>query len=445
MASACRPLLWMILLLCSFPGGSPADGGAQEALLRASLVGSGAEVPSEPGDDLEEPVRRLVSFDELRAGMREELKQFEEEEFALRPQQVRPPLRGSGALLSPDFVDTRASRRPVPSEASSPGREPDPKEEVANDEQHTMDGNESDPLAGLLSDELIEAHVTRMCEQEREEQEARQEEEYAGHFLDRALAQAVYKDDTATVDDLVRRGASVNRWLPEDDDQLEPNALGVAAGAGNIPMAERLIALGADLNRHNGKGYRALHFAVFSRSVQMCRMLVDRGAELGAVDYWGDQPIDRAEAGGQEFRALYTWMESEMRRRNIGRVYGNMLLNPDQRAEMERVKVEEAGTASKREHKAESAGERRARQASAQRMQRLKREGVLPQDYDEVMTRYHRNSAEDRLWLEKRFLLHLWDDVDAAERERQRVEDTHQKLESELGKLGKEIGKRTLR
>ena len=137
-----------------------------------------------------------------------------------------------------------------------------------------------------------------------------------------------------------------------------------------------------------------------------------------------------------------------MRRRNIGRVYGNRLLNPDQHqvgAEMERVEVKEDGIASKHERNAESVQERRARQASAQRTQRLKREGVLPQDYDEVMTRYHRNSAEDRAWLEKRFLPHLWEDQDAAERERQRVEDNHQILEREIGNLGKEIEKRTVR
>jgi len=31
-------------------------------------------------------------------------------------------------------------------------------------------------------------------------------------------------------------------------------------------------------------------------------------------------------------------------------------------------------------------------------------------------------------WLEKRFLLHLWDDKEAAEREEQRVQSTHHRL-----------------
>ena len=42
----CRPFLWLVLVLCSLPRGSPVDGGTHEALLRASLCGSGVEVPS---------------------------------------------------------------------------------------------------------------------------------------------------------------------------------------------------------------------------------------------------------------------------------------------------------------------------------------------------------------------------------------------------------------
>jgi hypothetical protein len=38
-------------------------------------------------------------------------------------------------------------------------------------------------------------------------------------------------------------------------------------------------------------------------------------------------------------------------------------------------------------------------------------------------------------WLEKRFLLHLWDDEDAAERERERVLSTQQRLSQEFERL----------
>jgi hypothetical protein len=42
-------------------------------------------------------------------------------------------------------------------------------------------------------------------------------------------------------------------------------------------------------------------------------------------------------------------------------------------------------------------------------------------------------------WLEKRFLLHLWDDEDAAERERERVLSTQQRLSLEIERLGQLI------
>jgi hypothetical protein len=44
-----------------------------------------------------------------------------------------------------------------------------------------------------------------------------------------------------------------------------------------------------------------------------------------------------------------------------------------------------------------------------------------------------------RQWLEKRFLLHLWDDEDAAERERERVLSTQQRLSLEIERLSQLI------
>jgi len=41
-------------------------------------------------------------------------------------------------------------------------------------------------------------------------------------------------------------------------------------------------------------------------------------------------------------------------------------------------------------------------------------------------------------WLEKRFLLHLWDDKEAAEREEQRVQSTHHRLAEEIDKLNEQ-------
>ena len=174
----------------------------------------------------------------------------------------------------------------------------------------------------------------------------------------------------------------------------------------------------------------------------MCRMLVDRGADLGAVDFSGDQPIDRDELGGEDLREVYAWMEKEMSERNIARKFGNLLLKPGDHEQLDRAQdywdtLTNQTTMSRR--KGEGAEERRARQAAAQQLLRLKREGVLPQDFDEIMVRYRRNSEEDRSWLERRFLLHLWDDGDAALRERRRVEATQERLGEEIEKLARVI------
>jgi hypothetical protein len=64
---------------------------------------------------------------------------------------------------------------------------------------------------------------------------------------------------------------------------------------------------------------------------------------------------------------------------------------------------------------------------------------VLPQDYEEIISRYHRNTAQDREWLEKRFLLDLWDDQEAADRERERVASTQERLADEIAKLDNEL------
>lgn len=421
-----------VIFLGLLPLCSPGDAGVIDAM-RASLCGAGrTDGASESSDDgLEAPVRRQVTFEELRQGMREEFEQFEEEDLKLRPQHLRPPVRGSRALLVTGFVDGRESRRVCLRAGDPDGLESERGKGKVQDSRE-------DSNKGLLTDELIEAYAARICEQEREEQESRVQEEYVGHFLDRELAQAVYRGNMSAVEELVKCGASVNRWLPEDDDRLQPNALGVAAGVGNTQMAERLIDLGADPNRFNGRGYRALHFAVFSGSVAMCQMLVDRGADLGVVDYSGDQPIDRAEVGGEEFRDVCSWMEKKMRDQKIARVYGNVLLKPHEEEELDRAQDVWDSLTSKTKkpgRKGEDAEERRARHASAQLKQRLKREGVLPADFDEVMRRFWRNHEEDRLWLEKRFLLHLWDDHDAAQQESRRVETTHGRLREEIEKL----------
>lgn len=115
---------------------------------------------------------------------------------------------------------------------------------------------------------------------------------------------------------------------------LEPNALQLACWAGHASIAEELVKLGANvlalspptrimicitadhfLTRvrmadilcvqrlmvrsqvcgTNKRGYTALHFAALQGHLEVCKTLVRLGADVGAKDQYGDQPVDRAE------------------------------------------------------------------------------------------------------------------------------------------------------
>lgn len=145
----------------------------------------------------------------------------------------------------------------------------------------------------------------------------------------------------------------------------------MAAGCGNTAAALQLIEMGADANRANAQGFRALHFAAFSGDVAVCKALIDKGADLGAVDVVGDQAIDRAEVAGEDCRQVYLWMVGEMQRRNISRVYGNIYPNPrDMEAAQQELAAQDV---TKEEREGQLVEDTRLRAASSQRTLRLQR------------------------------------------------------------------------
>jgi ankyrin repeat protein len=68
--------------------------------------------------------------------------------------------------------------------------------------------------------------------------------------------------------------------------------------SGNISIAERLLAAGADVNAGAG-GNTPLHGAAGFGQVEMTRWLLDHDANPFALDYNGKAPVEVAQANGQ--------------------------------------------------------------------------------------------------------------------------------------------------
>jgi hypothetical protein len=335
-----KKLMLLLLFMPSFSSFSCSSVPARERL----RGGQGA--PAVPTEQM--------TLTQARQEMRKELEEFKAAESARRPDRIRPPLRGSRELLAQGFVEQRRTRFDGVATQDDALR-PYESETKADTSAHVGDKSENIAVKSPTAS------------QEAAEEQLGREEQYVGHNLDRCLAHAAYAGNITEIDELVRYGASVNRWLPAEDDRIQPNALAAAAGSGNRETVLRLIELGADPNRSNPMGFRALHFAVFSADVSVCKALVDRGADLGAVDAFGDQAVDRAEVAGKECEGVYSWMLREMQRRNITRVCGNDVYKCAE-AEDREEEVEGGAYEDALERERRRVEERRMKEASAQQV-----------------------------------------------------------------------------
>jgi hypothetical protein len=75
-------------------------------------------------------------------------------------------------------------------------------------------------------------------------------------------------------------------------------ALHVAAAACQVPVVEKLVAMGADVSARNRRGAEPLHYAVDGRiAAAQCKIiaiLIRSGADPNAVDKIGVAPLHRA-------------------------------------------------------------------------------------------------------------------------------------------------------
>ena len=72
----------------------------------------------------------------------------------------------------------------------------------------------------------------------------------------------------------------------------------IAAGSGYEACVHMLIAAKADLACADSYGLTALHYAAIDSRASICRVLVDEGASLTAVNSNGKTPLELAKVRG---------------------------------------------------------------------------------------------------------------------------------------------------
>ncbi|MFI6595327.1 HEAT repeat domain-containing protein [Nonomuraea sp. NPDC050536] len=106
------------------------------------------------------------------------------------------------------------------------------------------------------------------------------------------LYQAALGGDLAAVSDLLARGADPNQAT---SDGLP---LSAAAARDHAPVAEALLAAGAEVNGREGGGWSALLWAAANGCADTARVLIEAGANLDEANEDGDIPLTLAARRG---------------------------------------------------------------------------------------------------------------------------------------------------
>ena len=109
------------------------------------------------------------------------------------------------------------------------------------------------------------------------------------------LHYAVYHDDVALVDSLLKAGAKASVANKYGSTPLLEAAL-----RGNPAVIEKLVKAGADVNAGNGDGQTALLILSRTSNVEAAKFLISHGANVNVTEHWHDQtPLMWASAESQ--------------------------------------------------------------------------------------------------------------------------------------------------
>lgn len=117
-----------------------------------------------------------------------------------------------------------------------------------------------------------------------------------------SFQQAIQANDTNRASDLLE--SNTNLALAHDFTGKQP--LLEAAEAGNIPLIRRMIALGADINAtgdtmmSSGSQRTALHVAIWRNRPDVCKFLLDAGADPNKMAFGYETPLHLAFKEGRE-------------------------------------------------------------------------------------------------------------------------------------------------
>jgi uncharacterized protein len=110
--------------------------------------------------------------------------------------------------------------------------------------------------------------------------------------LSEDLLSCVYRAEIEGIEALVANGVSVGTT---DRDGRTALMHAILATPPSMEVISTLIRLGSDINaRDKGQSWSALAFAARYCSSEICRLLLDAGADIDAVDAFGNTALWRA-------------------------------------------------------------------------------------------------------------------------------------------------------
>lgn len=86
----------------------------------------------------------------------------------------------------------------------------------------------------------------------------------------------------------------------------------VAAEAGDLEYAKRLLKAGCDINEEDYTGNTASIIAVKRNDIEMLKLLIDQGANVNIKDVTGRSMLEFAKKGGVRYKEVVDLLEKTL-------------------------------------------------------------------------------------------------------------------------------------